>query len=201
MSKSNNPTAGSGDPYWYEWSIGLLYIMDMLNLDNNIKSVTLQSREAQGLDDVVVKYDNDKTKCIQIKHTRVDDTITFGDMISFSEKKQSLLKTLSVAWKEAHSNFGETEPVLYTNRKSGKREAPAKLTEDVCYIRPPLKEFWELITKQLQEGKSIDKVEVKKGWKEAWKLWLTELSELNDEEKYNFMRALKLNPNNQSWSK
>ncbi|MCU5764606.1 ATP-binding protein [Bacillus cereus] len=164
----------------------------MLNLDNNIKSVTLQSREAQGLDDVVVKYDNDKTKCIQIKHTRVDDTITFGDMISFSEKKQSLLKTLSVAWKEAHSNFGETEPVLYTNRKSGKREAPAKLTEDVCYIRPPLKEFWELITKQLQEGKSIDKVEVKKGWKEAWKLWLTELSELNDEEKYNFMRALKI---------
>lgn len=122
MSNSNNPTAGSGDPYWYEWSIGLLYIMDMLNLDNNIKSVTLQSREAQGLDDVVVKYNNDKTKCIQIKHTRVDDTITFGDMISFSKKKPSLLKTLSVAWKEARSNFGEIEPVLYTNRKSGKKK-------------------------------------------------------------------------------
>lgn len=49
-----------------------------------------------------------------------------------------------------------------------------------------------MVTKQLQEGKSIDKVEVKKDWKEAWKLWLTELSELNDEEQYNFMRALKI---------
>ena len=50
----SNPTAGIGDPYWYEWSIGLLYIVDMLNPDNGIKSVTLQSTNVQGLDDVVM---------------------------------------------------------------------------------------------------------------------------------------------------
>ena len=36
MSMYKNTSAGIGDPYWYEWSAGLLYALDMLNPDNNV---------------------------------------------------------------------------------------------------------------------------------------------------------------------
>ncbi len=35
----SNLTAGTGTPYWYEWSVGLLYVVKMLNPDNQIKNV------------------------------------------------------------------------------------------------------------------------------------------------------------------
>ncbi len=48
---SGNPTAGVGDPYWYEWSVGLLYTLDMLIPGKNIKHVILQCAAMQGLDE------------------------------------------------------------------------------------------------------------------------------------------------------
>lgn len=48
---------GMGDPYWYEWSVGQQYFIDMLNPDNNIKCVELQANVKLGLDDVVVTYE------------------------------------------------------------------------------------------------------------------------------------------------
>ena len=50
-----NLTAGTGTPYWYEWSVGLLYIVKMLNSDNEINNIVLQSDESQSLDDGVAK--------------------------------------------------------------------------------------------------------------------------------------------------
>lgn len=104
------------DPYWYEWSIGQKYILDMFNPDNQIKSVSLQENISLGLDDVVVKYYNDTALCIQIKHTRADDTITFGDIIACSsegdDKKgddkisnKSLLKELADSWYKEKNNY------------------------------------------------------------------------------------------------
>ena len=54
----SNLTAGTGDPYWYEWSVGLLYMVKMLNPDNGIKNVVLQSQDSQSLDDVVITYED-----------------------------------------------------------------------------------------------------------------------------------------------
>ncbi|PFW02675.1 hypothetical protein COL12_29610 [Bacillus cereus] len=190
MSKPYNPTAGSGDPYWYEWSIGLLYILDMINPDNNIQSVTLQSNKAQGLDDVVVKYKDNKTKCIQIKHSRTGNTITFGDMVSSSENKKSLLKTLSIAWKDAKEEFGNSLPILYTNRKSSIRSTTVKLNEEKEYLRPPLIQFWNIIKGEAESKDSIDEIKICDEWDEAWKIWLNELVELNVQEKIEFLKAL-----------
>lgn len=188
----SNPTAGSGDPYWYEWSIGLIHIISMMNEDNNIKSVTLQSKDAQGLDDVVVKYFDNKTKCIQIKHSRIDNTITFGDLVSSSENGKSLLKVLSVAWREAKNNFGETYPTLYTNRKSGTQKATIKVSEEFSYVRPALMEFWKTIKKQIESCTTLNEINVPKEWEDAWLYWKEELSELNEHEKYNFLKALSI---------
>ncbi|WP_096438536.1 hypothetical protein [Alteribacter populi] len=120
---SKNDSAGIGDPYWYEWSIGLLKVIDMINPDNGIESVTLQATKAQGLDDVVVKYSNNNKEYYQIKHTRVDDKITFGYLVSESDKGNSLLRDIALAWKEIRQEGEEITPVLYTNRTPGTRSA------------------------------------------------------------------------------
>ncbi len=195
MSRTINPTAGSGDPYWYEWSVGLLHIIDMINPDNNIKSVTLQSNKAQGLDDVVVRYKDNSTNCIQIKHSRSGDSLTFGDLVSSSENKNSLLKSLSIAWKEANIEFGNASPILYTNRKSGTRARTVKVTELNDYLRPPLLEFWDFIKKEIQSKKSIDEIKVCTAWKGAWEVWLQELTNLNEQEKMGFIKALAIETN------
>lgn len=55
MATNTNPTAGRGDPYWYEWYVGLKEVVDMLNPDSKIESVAFQVAGAKGWDDVVVK--------------------------------------------------------------------------------------------------------------------------------------------------
>ena len=56
---------GMGDPYWYEWSVGIKYIIDMLLPENGIKCVELQANVELGLDDVVVTYNDDNKRFIQ----------------------------------------------------------------------------------------------------------------------------------------
>ena len=66
-----------GDPYWYEWSVGRQYFIDMLNPDNNINGVELQTNVKVGLDDVVVTYESGEKLFVQVKPTRSDNTLTF----------------------------------------------------------------------------------------------------------------------------
>ncbi|KAB0441038.1 hypothetical protein [Lysinibacillus fusiformis] len=47
MTEIKNSTSGIGDPYWYEWTVGLDQTINMLNPDNNIKSITLQAPDLQ----------------------------------------------------------------------------------------------------------------------------------------------------------
>jgi len=49
MYNKNNLTAGIADPYWYEWSVGLLYVVDLLTPDSNIKSVIFQDLKFNAL--------------------------------------------------------------------------------------------------------------------------------------------------------
>lgn len=53
-----NLLAGIADAYWYEWYVGLEKVLDLLNPDSGVVGVTLQASQQQGLDDVVVRYDN-----------------------------------------------------------------------------------------------------------------------------------------------
>ena len=51
-----NRSAGIGDPYWYEWGIGLLKAVEMLNPDSGIVAVAFQKAGIKGWDDVVIQY-------------------------------------------------------------------------------------------------------------------------------------------------
>ena len=96
---------GLGDPYWYEYTVGLNYLIDMLNPDNHIEYVEFQANVELGLDDIVITHNDGQTDFIQVKHTRVSDTLTFGDLVfqktsSTGNLKMSLLGELAKSWNE-----------------------------------------------------------------------------------------------------
>lgn len=110
-----NLFAGEGSPYWYEWTVGQLYLIDMLNPDNGIKSVVLQSHDYQCIDDVIVEYNDDSIKCIQVKHTRTDNNITFNHLMQKDEIKNdnSLIFNIAKDWQQVNK---KCDVVIFTNR-------------------------------------------------------------------------------------
>ena len=81
----------------------------MLNDDNKIKSVELQANVALGLDDVVVTYSDDTKLFIQVKHTRTDKTLTFGDLVTVDERSgKSLLGELAESWYREKNKYKDT---------------------------------------------------------------------------------------------
>ena len=116
------PTPGIGDPYWYEWFVGLENVIKMLNPDSGVSCVIFQHNEFDTVDDIVVEYDNGESQlCYQVKHnidTAADNSLTFGKMIESKEGNKCLFEALFQGWKNAQANNSSTiKPILFTNRK------------------------------------------------------------------------------------
>lgn len=122
------PMPGAGDPYFYEWYVGLENVIKMLNPDSGIKHVIFQHDEYDTIDDVVVEYANgDAQVCYQVKHNIESATpvsITFGSMLKSEEEKKCLFEAMLQGWKKA-STVSSTAiiPVLFTNRRMLNRRA------------------------------------------------------------------------------
>lgn len=182
--------AGIHDPYWYESTVGLTCIVKMLNPENGISAVTLQAQNINGWDDVVVDYFSGKIDYYQIKHTRSDNTITFGDLVSVKNDK-SLLSYLSKCWKEVN-NQADSRFIIYSNRKIGNRKSPCEVNGK-SIKRPPLNDFFIEIKDQSQKYQSIDSFEINDEYRDAYnEEWLQQLQELDDNEKLFFIRQLEL---------
>ena len=101
------PNPGIGDPYWFEWYVGLKYIIEMLNPDSGISCVIFQHETYQTIDDVVVEYDNGTSQlCYQVKHeiaTSQPDNLTFGKLLEKGENGKCLFEALFLGWKKASS--------------------------------------------------------------------------------------------------
>lgn len=190
-----NLTAGTGDPYWYEWSVGLLYMVKMLNSDNGIKNVVLQSEKSQSLDDVVVTYEDGRVEYIQVKHTREEDKLSFSDMIEGDVEKSYLYK-YSSEWKKMETkNSGKNKVVFFTNREMGNH----KHTPEPGKERPPLKTFWKNIKEQVEnltqasdENVDINNIVVEEKWKIAWDVWKKSMSTLTAKEQLMFLKNFDL---------
>lgn len=202
MSKKNNLTAGIADPYWYEWSVGLLNALDLLIPDTDIKSIVLQASKLQGLDDVVVNYLSGAAHCIQIKHTRENDSLTFSDMISKKDdkegkedKKGSYLHQFSSDWKKASKEYKKCNAVLFTNRSIGVRKYNVKDSGSETYERPALEKFWPYIKEKINSATKLEEIVVKKEWETAWVEWLNELNDLDDVEKLDFLKSFDIKAN------
>ena len=122
------PMPGAGDPYFYEWYIGLENVIKMLNPDSGIKHVIFQHDEYDTIDDVVVEYANGNAQvCYQVKHnigTATTVSLTFGSMLKREEEKKCLFEAMVQGWKKASTASSTTiTPVLFTNRRMLNRRA------------------------------------------------------------------------------
>ena len=185
-------SAGRGDPYWYEWFVGLIEIVEMLDPASGIASVAFQVSGIKGWDDVVVQL-TDGRRCYQVKHTRDENSLTFGDLISEDEKGESLLRSLFTAWHTGNFNDGRTTCILYTNREAGRRGyQPAD-----GFYRPPLLEFEQWLRQGAEVANTLDELIPQADWQSAWQSLLSKLSGENvtDADRLAFLRALRIRAN------
>ena len=123
----------------------------------------LQADVALGLDDVVITYMDGHKKFVQVKHTRANDTLTFGDLVTIDTSNVdanshiSLLGELAKSWNEEHSKYSTTDILLFSNRKKGKRIAHAGPQRSIK--RPALKSNSEV--NFLESPQSMHKMKIR----------------------------------------
>lgn len=188
----SNLTAGIGDPYWYEWLVGVNYALDMLSPDTDVAYVTLQASSAQGLDDVIIGYKDGHIKGVQIKHTRADDTLTFNDLIHAEDSEISLLCEIFSDWKSLKKKTMCTtcEAILFTNRKAGNRRSTINKKSTHPVSLPALKKIWPEIKTQIENPKCTTLAEIKidKNWQEAWALFLSQIKDTDEKVTLEFLK-------------
>jgi hypothetical protein len=198
-------TPGIGDPYWYEWYVGLEQIIKMMNPDIGISYVTFQSDVHNTIDDVVVGYKDKQEVCFQVKHEVGNvgrSNLTFSKLIETTsgnngKVKESLINELAKGWKEAEKLEGkEIIPVLYTNRGLGvNRQSRNYCGEE--YKALPLTKFIEQIQLILNQNITFDNLydQIKeKNLKLQWLELKSAIGE-NDENVLRFVKALKIRSN------
>jgi hypothetical protein len=182
-----NPTAGSAEPNWFEWQTGLLSLVEMLDENSEIRAVAFQLHGTKGWDDVGVRFRDGRTQLMQMKHSRSGDALTFGDLIAEGENHSpSLLRALAGAWKEEHKARGNVVCVLVTNRPAG---------QNWYKDRPPLSVFFSKIKERITHAGAFEDVnwDGEDGrYPGAWKLFITELSDLDRPEQLAFLQSLEL---------
>ena len=188
MSFSTISSAGRGDPYWYEWLVGLREVIDLLDTSKDVESVAFQVKGVKGWDDVVVKLRDGGRRCYQVKHTRVDENLTFGDLVQHDDKGVSLLRSLFEAWRFAGLNDGKTTCILLTNREAGQRWA----TTSTGIRRPPLLEFIDWLHPSLLTATTLQEIVPEDEFEDAWNEWQSEMASGTDAEQVAFLKALKI---------
>lgn len=185
-NQTQAPSAGSAEPYWFEWETGLLSLIELLDEDSDVVSVGFQLHGTKGWDDVGVRLRNGTTRLMQIKHSRVGDNFTFGDLVSGQQGEASLLKTLATAWKTERQDRGSVECLLKTNRLPGPNWHLGS---------PPLALFFEKLSAAVADLASIDDIRwdgEDERFPGAWHTFLGELDMFGPAEKLEFIKAFSL---------
>lgn len=166
-SKYSQP--GAGDPYWFEWYVGLDYVISMLAGVDDIESVTFQEAGLEGVDDVVVRRSQGLPMvCVQVKHKKASTTtannLTFAALVTEGVSsegegpKKSLLASLAAGWKQISlKEEAAPEIVLYTNREMGVKKSDA-VYMGKPYKRLPLGEFWDKVSAKLGSATSFSEL-------------------------------------------
>ena len=187
----NSATAGKGDPYWYEWTVGLLKVVEMLRPESGIHSVSFQVTGAKGWDDVVVRYADGTGDFIQVKHSRAGRSITFGDLIGADDQGSSLLGSLFAAWRAMKLKPGNEKCILFTNRTEG--ESAGRSATGVH--RPPLFDFMAWLNPELARVKALHDCRPPDAWEGAWKEWLAQLAPGASAQRVAFLKSLEIRAN------
>ena len=147
-------TPGIGDPYWYEWYVGLKNIIEMLNPDNGIEYVIFQCSKYETIDDIVVGYkDGYHQICYQVKHeilTSKVQNLTFSKLLEKESKsKPCLLSAIALGWQNARESTNyQIKPILFTNRNLSTRRA-SRVYNGKKYTAYPIQTFFEKLVDKL----------------------------------------------------
>lgn len=198
-------TPGIGDPYWYEWYVGLENIIEMLNEDSGIKYVIFQAELYDTIDDVVVGYENHEEYCYQVKHEvglEQKYNLTFGKLLENKVTrrkdgeymKPNLLQALAEGWKKANeSGTNMLIPVLYTNRKLGINKTNREY-KGQTYSALPLGEFITDIQNRIECIAELKAIEFKTEETDIRLQYLEfyDAFEMEDSEILDFLKAIKI---------
>ena len=132
--KEKMASAGIGDPYWYEWGMGLLKAVEMLSPDSGIEAVAFQKNGIKGWDDVVVRHKSGHHDYYQVKHSTPRINLTFTDLVAKGDDGTSLLGSLSSAWRDMGLQETNSSCIIITNRSAGMKAGRSKNG----MLRPPL---------------------------------------------------------------
>ena len=146
--------SGIGSPYWFEWDIGVLECLNMLQ-DTSIESIVFQSTDFQVLDDVVINYSDKSIVNIQVKHTDANGNFTYSFLAS---GKKPLLNELAFEWKNNKNNYCIKQIQIVTNRKWGMRMSGGKCSMEsfISKVFPCLQKNYNYISTNLNEQKAIE---------------------------------------------
>ncbi len=184
--KRANKSAGIGDPYWYEWGIGLLKAVEMLNPDSGIAAVAFQKDGVKGWDDVVIRLNSGHENYYQVKHSRPRTNLTFSDLVGKTDDKPSLLASLTSSWHEMDLLNRDSSCILITNRSAGTNVGRSRSG----IYHPPLAEFIRIVSGKVKSVSTLADVIVPEEWKNAWGVWQTEMGSISDDEKLQFLKQL-----------
>lgn len=189
-----NLGAGLGDPYFYEWTIGLDKITSMLIPEKEIKSVTLQA-SVDTLDDVVCEYER-KIEYIQVKHTRANDKMGFAFLLGSDGKEDSLLKKIAKSWKRLEHESAKTcYAILLTNRKPVTTATNISRKSKKISV-PAFNEFlfwFQEVNSTMQSLESFKKSLPNEEWTSALEAWLEEINVFeNEKETLAFIRNFRI---------
>ena len=183
-------SAGSGEPYWYEWTVGLLKIVEMLHSDSDILSVKLQAHGPKGWDDVVVQRTKGRRDFYQVKHSRAGTKFTFSSLVA-TDAGESLLQTLFASWKELKLDPKRDRCFLFTNREAGELST----TSEMGVKRPPLLEFIDWLKGAIPGRNSFAEFASQRQWADAWAEWTKQFEEGPEIDALGFLSAFDVKPN------
>lgn len=196
-------TPGSGDPYFYEWYVGLSKIIEMLNPDSEITSVTFQHSIYDTVDDVVVEYRSGKKQfCYQIKHEKLTSkatNLTFSKLIekdNSKSSKASLIASIFSGWEYAVTSSGvEIIPILYTNRMAGSRRASRTFSGEK-YSAYSIHDFFSKLKDELSNITYYKNIKFSdNNLNLQWKELYASIKTTDIEKAVSFVKALKIKTN------
>lgn len=193
------PTPGIGDPHWYEWYVGLKFVIEMINPDHEISSVIFQHSKYDTIDDVVVEYDNgNKQVCYQVKHqikTTENGNMTFGSLLE--GKQDSLFRALFNGWEKAHENATDImiEPILFTNRRITGRKSSRSYSGEK-YLAYSVNEFLKLMKIEIEKNPKYDNFTIEDlELATQWKDFKESFSNIDEKRVLDFLKAFRIEGN------
>ncbi len=179
---------GLHDPIWYELTFAQCQIVEMLDPNSDIDSVTIQAPKVRGIDDVVVTKRDGSAAYYQLKHSRVGGSISLPNFARAEPGEPTLLRQLAEGWAEQTRKGRRCETHLITNRRPSSRQS--RTADGVHW--PPLAAFWKWLSSAVAGATTTGSVAPPAEWAGAWRLWQAELAALSDGEQLLFLKTLHL---------